>query len=231
MIVSEYGITEVDKPIHINKILRKHDYIKVRETLVDSGAYKNKTIENIDCGASAAFAVSDHQCAHVYVNDKSKLADVKELLLSTDGIEQVLDKQEQQEYGLQHSRSGDLVAISQSYAWFTYYFWLDDNKAPEFARTVDIHRKVGYDPVEMFVDPTFKFPLLAVIKRVLKKKLGFRYLMDVIPLDTSLVKGSHGRITDTPEHGAILIANGKKMEEDKSYKQTDVFELMLKHFE
>ncbi|MGJ8682752.1 alkaline phosphatase family protein, partial [Paraglaciecola sp.] len=192
MIVSEYGITQVDKPIHINKILRKHNYIKVRETRVDSGSYKNKTIENIDCGASSAFAVSDHQCAHVYVNDKSKLTEIKGLLLNTDGIEQVLDKEEQQKYGLQHSRSGDLVAISQSDAWFTYYFWLDDEKAPEFARTVDIHRKIGYDPVEMFVDPDFKFPLLAVIKRVLKKKLGFRYLMDVIPLDAELVKGSHG---------------------------------------
>ncbi|MCF2946926.1 alkaline phosphatase family protein [Paraglaciecola aquimarina] len=231
MLVSEYGITQVDKPIHINKILREKGYIHVRETLVDSGSYKNKSIENIDCGASTAFAVSDHQCAHVYVNDKSKLAEIKALLLAKEAIEQVLDKQQQKKYGLDHERSGDLVAISRSNAWFTYYFWLDDNKAPEFARTVDIHRKVGYDPVEMFIDPSFKFPLLAVIKRVLKKKLGFRYLMDVIPLDASLVKGSHGRITDTPEQGAILVSTSNKLQEGKAYRQTDVFDLILKHFQ
>ncbi|WP_158968866.1 alkaline phosphatase family protein [Paraglaciecola sp. L3A3] len=230
MIVSEYGITAVDKPVHINKILREKDYIKVRETLVDSGAYKNKTIENMDCAASIAFAVADHQCAHVYVNDKTQLASIKDLLLNTDGIEQVLDKQEQQKYGLEHSRSGDLVAISQANAWFTYYFWLDDNKAPEFARTVDIHRKVGYDPVEMFVDPKFKLPLWQVAKRVIKKKFGFRYLMDVIPLDPSLVKGSHGRITDDANKGAILISKAEKVEQGKQYQQTDVFQLILSHF-
>ncbi|MDU0355271.1 alkaline phosphatase family protein [Paraglaciecola aquimarina] len=230
MIVSEYGITEVDKPVHINKILREKGYINVRETLVDSGSYKNKTIENIDCAASSAFAVADHQCAHIYVNDKSDIAEIKRLLLDTDGIEQVLDKNEQQKYGLQHNRSGDLVAISQANAWFTYYFWLDDNKAPEFARTVDIHRKVGYDPVEMFVDQSFRFPVLQVVKRLIKKKLGFRYLMDVIPLDATLVKGSHGRVTDDPNAGAILISSKQKLTEGKHYQQTDVFDLILKHF-
>lgn len=226
LIVSEYGITEVDTPIHINKILRQQDYIAVRETQVSA----SQTIENIDCGASKAFAVSDHQCAHVYVNDKAVLSEVKQLLLNTSGIEQVLDKQEQQKYGLDHQRSGDLVAISAENAWFTYYFWLDDNRAPEFARCVDIHRKIGYDPVEMFIDPEFKFPMLQVAKRVLKKKLGFRYLMDVIPLDPTLVKGSHGRITDDPNKGAILIANSSKTKGYTQYRQTDVFQMIQQHF-
>ena len=221
LIVSEYGITEVDETIHINRILRENGYITVRKTL---------NFENLDCGASQAFAVADHQCAHVYVNDVSKLAEIKTLLMNTHGIEQVLDKEEQKSLGINHARSGDLVAISNENAWFSYYYWLDDKYAPDFARTVDIHRKVGYDPVEMFVDPKIKFPLLAIAKRVLKKKLGFRYLMDVIPLDTSLIKGSHGRLTDQPEQGPILIAKANTLESDKAYQQTDIFNLMLKHF-
>ncbi|WP_448250221.1 alkaline phosphatase family protein [Thalassotalea agariperforans] len=222
LLVSEYGITEVNKTVHINQILRQQGYITVRKTL---------DFENLDCGASKAFAVADHQCAHVYVNDKSELAEIKQLLINTDGIEQVLDKTEQVALGIQHQRSGDLVAISHADAWFSYYFWLDDKHAPDFARTVDIHRKVGYDPVEMFVDPKIKLPLLAIAGRVLKKKLGFRYLMDVIPLDTSLIKGSHGRLTDSPEQGPILIAKEQSLDAHKTYQQTDIFELMLKHFE
>jgi predicted AlkP superfamily pyrophosphatase or phosphodiesterase len=221
LLVSEYGITEVNKTVHINKVLRQQGYITVRKTL---------DFENLDCGASTAFAVADHQCAHVYVNDKSKLTEIKQLLINTDGIERVLDKEEQVELGIHHQRSGDLVAISHADAWFSYYYWLDDKYAPDFARTVDIHRKVGYDPVEMFVDPKIKFPLLAIAGRVLKKKLGFRYLMDVIPLDTSLIKGCHGRLTDSPEQGPILIAKEQAIQVDKSYQQTDIFDLILKHF-
>ncbi|GLR71796.1 alkaline phosphatase family protein [Agaribacter marinus] len=231
LIVSEYGITEVNQPIHINKMLRKAGYINVRETQISN----TQIIENIDCGASKAFAVADHQCAHVYLHDKclndgKTLDDVKTLLLSNDGVEQVLDKKAQQKYGLDHTRSGDLVVISKANAWFTYYFWLDDTKAPEFARTVDIHRKIGYDPVEMFIDPEIKFPFLYVASRVLKKKLGFRYLMDVTPLRPDLVKGSHGRITDAPEQGAILIAPKNAIEDGKAYRQVDVFALIRRHF-
>ena len=221
LIVSEYGITAVNKTVHINKILREKGYINVRKTL---------TFENLDCGASTAFAVADHQCAHVYLNDLSKLDEIKTLLQNTDGIEQVLDKNEQKLLGINHERSGDLVGISQADAWFSYYFWLDDKCAPDFARTVDIHRKVGYDPLEMFVDPDIKFPIARIAQRVLKKKLGFRYLMDVIGFDTSLIKGSHGRITDDPEQGAILIAPTQMAAADKNYQQTDVFELMLNYF-
>lgn len=227
ILVSEYGITQVDTPIHINKALREQGLIQVRETHLNA----KRSIENIDCGASKAFAVADHQCAHVYINDQEVFEQVKTLLENLPGVEQVLDKQEQQQYyQLSHQRSGDLVVISQENAWFTYYFWLDDNKAPEFARTVDIHRKIGYDPVEMFIDPELPLPLWQVGKRVLKKKLGFRYLMDVIPLDPSLVKGSHGRLTDDPEEGAILIAKQDKIQPEKHYHQTDVYDLILAHF-
>ncbi len=222
LIVSEYGITEVNHTVHINKILREKGYINVRRTA---------NFENLDCGASKAFAVADHQCAHVYVNDKTCLEDVKELLKSTQGLEQVLNKDEQKSLGIDHERSGDLVAISDENSWFSYYYWLDDNKAPDFARTVDIHRKPGYDPLEMFIDPNLKLPILQVVYRLLKKKLGFRYLMDVIPLDTSLIKGSHGRLTDDPQKGPILIAPQHKLADNAPLKQTDIFNYIKKHFE
>src|SRR6185312_1749782 len=105
-----------------------------------------------------------------------------------------------------HPRSGDLVAIANAEAWFTYYYWLEDAKAPDFARTVDIHRKPGYDPVELFLDPAIKFPILKIASKLLKKKLGFRMPMDLIPLDATLVKGSHGNPTIDPAEQPILIA-------------------------
>ncbi|AWB67420.1 alkaline phosphatase family protein [Saccharobesus litoralis] len=224
LIVSEYGITEVNQAVNINQILRQAGYIKVRKT----GPY-----ENLDCGASDAFAVADHQVAHVYINDKSKQDALKQLLINTTGIEQVLDKNEQQALNICHERSGDLVAICQADAWFTYYFWLDDNVAPDYARTVDIHRKPGYDPLEMFIDPNIVMPKLKVISNVIKKKLGFRMLMDVIPLEPSLIKGSHGRPVDDPQHGPVLILPPRlqNAEKNTSYQMTDVFDLIFQHFQ
>ncbi len=221
LIVSEYGITDVEHVIPVNQILRQHDFIKVRET---------KGFENLDCGASDAFAVADHQIAHIYINNKNRFDEIKQLLLNTPHIEQVLDKTEQQALNINHERSGDLVAISTENAWFSYYYWLDDNKAPDFARTVDIHRKPGYDPVEMYIDPKIKFPVLKVIGKLIKKKLGFRMLMDVIPLDPTLVKGSHGRCVDNPEQGPVLILPKHLAEPDKKYQMTDVFDLIYRHF-
>ena len=218
LIVSEYGITQVNNTVHINRILRQQGYIAVRETL---------GFENLDYGASSAFAVADHQCAHIYINDGERLEDIRQLLQATQGIESVLDKTEQEKLGLNHERSGDLVAISTADSWFSYYYWLDDKKAPDFARTVDIHRKPGYDPVEMFIDPSFKFPFLNVAYRLLKKKLGFRYLMDVIPLDSSLIKGSHGRITDDASQGPILIGPRDYLSQEKHYEMSDIYQLIL----
>src|SRR5206468_221449 len=129
--------------IHVNRVLRSHDLLAVREELGR---------ELLDAGASTAFAVADHQIAHVYVNDPSKAHEVREVLEQTPGIEQVLDEAGKERFHLNHSRSGDLIAIARPEAWFTYYYWLDDRRAPDFARTVDIHRKPGYDPVELFLD-------------------------------------------------------------------------------
>ena len=200
IVVSEYGITPVSEAVPINRALRKAGLIAVRPE--EFGR------EILDPGASAAFAVADHQIAHVYVNDCSRINEVRALLENLDGVERVLEETGKREIGLDHERAGELVAISQAHRWFSYYYWLDDRLAPDFARTVDIHRKPGYDPVELFVDPEIRLPLLATGWRLAKRKLGMRTLMDVISLkETALVKGSHGRLTDDPQHGPLVISS------------------------
>src|SRR5579884_3166730 len=171
MVLSEYGITAVTGPIHINRVLRKSGLLRVRPEL---------GLEMLDAGASDAFAVSDHQIAHIYVRNPAKMAEVQRLVERIEGVDMVLNDEGKTEFGLNHPRSGELVAISKPDRWFTYYYWLDDSVAPDFARTVDIHRKPGYDPAELFVDPKIAVPQLRVAKTLLKKKLGFRYLMNVI---------------------------------------------------
>jgi len=200
IVVSEYGITPVRETVHINRALREAGLIAVRPE--EFGR------EVLDPGASAAFAVADHQIAHVYVNDRNRIGEVRALLENLEGVERVLDEAGKREMGLDHERSGELVAISKADRWFSYYYWLDDRLAPDFARTVDIHRKPGYDPVELFVDPEIRFPMLATGWRLAKRKLGLRTLLDVISLkDTALVKGSHGRLTDDPAHGPLVISS------------------------
>jgi predicted AlkP superfamily pyrophosphatase or phosphodiesterase len=199
IVVSEYGITPVTGAVHINRALREAGLIAVR---VELGR------EVMDPGASRAFALADHQVAHVYLQNGASADEVKTLLEGLDGVEQVLDEEGKRAFSLDHPRSGELVAISLPDRWFSYYYWLDDDRAPDFARTVDIHRKPGYDPVELFVDPALRVPHLAVGWRLLKRKLGLRTLLDVIsPKDTQLVKGSHGRITDDPDHGPLVISS------------------------
>jgi predicted AlkP superfamily pyrophosphatase or phosphodiesterase len=195
-VVSEYGITKVTRGVHLNRVLRRAGYLRVQET--PHG-------ELLDAGACRAFAVPDHQLAHVYVRDPRDLEAVAELLRAEDGVGAVLDERGKARVGLDHARSGELVALSARERWFTYYYWLDDERAPDFARTVDIHRKPGYDPVELFVDPQLRFPKLRLARRLLQKKLGFRYLMDVIGFDDTLVKGSHGLDPATPEEGPLWI--------------------------
>jgi predicted AlkP superfamily pyrophosphatase or phosphodiesterase len=154
------------------------------------------------------------------VKDKSNIEKVKNLLRKVDGVEMVLDKNEQEKYFLNHERSGDLVCVADKDSWFTYYYWLDDNVAPDFARTVEIHKKPGYDPVELFLDPNISAPFLKVGSILLKKKMGFRYTMNVIPLNADLVKGSHGRIPESKNDWAILISDSQLRNEITA---TDVF--------
>jgi predicted AlkP superfamily pyrophosphatase or phosphodiesterase len=221
IVLSEYGMQDVTTPIHINRALRERGFVVVRE---------EQGLEQLDAGASAAFAVADHQVAHVYVNDEDRMHDVRETLEAMPGIEHVLGADGKRDHRIDHRRSGDLVAIARPGAWFTYYYWLDDRRAPDFARTVDIHRKPGYDPVELFLDPAIRVPALAVGWRLARRKLGFRTLLDVIPLDAALVKGSHGRRPDPDDADApiLLTRRGECLASDV-LESTDVYGVILKH--
>ena len=218
--LSEYGLVPVSGPVHINRVLRDAGLLAIRDEL---------GTDTLDAGASDAFAVADHQVAHVYVRNPARVAEVAALLRSVPGIDLVLDRNEQRGLGLDHDRSGELVAISARDRWFTYYFWLDDSKAPDYARTVDIHRKPGYDPAELFVDPKLAAPKLTVAATLAKKALGFRYLMNVIPLDASLVKGSHGRVTESLDDGPLLISSERGGVKKETLESTDVRDVILDH--
>jgi len=218
IVLSEYGIMAVDRPIHINRALRDAGYLAVRE---EEGG------ELLDPMASKAFAVADHQIAHVYVAEPSVTPDVHALLTSLPGVERVYDDTDKHTVHLDHPRAGELIAMADARSWFTYYYWKADDRAPDFARTVEIHRKPGYDPVELFLDPALSAPKLAIGKRLLMRKLGFRSLMDVIPLDASLVRGSHGRVTDRPEDGPLLIASRAEFLTHDKVAATDVKSLLL----
>jgi predicted AlkP superfamily pyrophosphatase or phosphodiesterase len=220
VLLSEYGLTDVSRPVHLNRVLREHGLIAVREEL---------GLELLDCGASAAFAVADHQVAHVYVNDSSRLSEVRAILEMTSGVEAVLDQTGKVRNHIDHARSGEFVVVSQADAWFTYYYWLDDKRAPDFARTVDIHRKPGYDPVELFTDPAIRMLPAKVGWKLLKRRLGFRTLLDLIPLDASLVKGSHGRIVDDPAEGPLLLTRRKELLSGETLLSVDVYRVILEH--
>lgn len=196
--LSEYGITEVSGAVLINQALRRAGLLSVRH---------EKMGEQLDAGASEAFAVVDHQVAHVYVKRPARVAEVAALLRGLDGVQSVWVGDDKGAHGLDHERAGEIVVVSRADRWFAYYFWLDEDLAPDYARTVDIHRKPGYDPVELFLDPALRAPKLKIGATLLKRKLGFRSLLNVIPLDTSLVKGSHGRVTDDPAAGPLFISN------------------------
>jgi predicted AlkP superfamily pyrophosphatase or phosphodiesterase len=220
VLISEYGLSDVSRPVHINRALRERGLVAVRE---------EQGLDVLDPGASTAFAVSDHQVAHVYVNDLPRLQEVRHALESLDGVDLILDAAGKQACGIAHPRSGDLVAIAKPDAWFTYYYWLDDDRAPDFARTVDIHRKPGYDPVELFLDPSIRLPALTVGWKLARRKLGFRNLLDVIPLDASLVRGSHGRSDGWSEDGPVLIGRDLPLAGDSDLQSTDVYGVLLRH--
>ena len=201
VVLSEYGISPVAQPVHLNRILRQAGLLNIR---VENGR------ELLDAGASRAFAVADHQVAHVYVNDLKAAPAVAEALnglQGAGGVAHVYWDEDRSEIGLNHPRAGRALVLAQTDAWFTYYYWLDDARAPDFARTVDIHRKPGYDPAELFFDSALRWPKLKVAQTLLRRRLGMRALMDVIGLDATIVRGSHGVPAAAREHRPILVGH------------------------
>jgi predicted AlkP superfamily pyrophosphatase or phosphodiesterase len=218
VVLSEYGIGPVVDGVHVNRSLRRAGLLRVQE--VDLGW------ELLDCGASDAFAVADHQVAHVYVRRPEMVGDVRAVLEAIPGVEQVLDREAQAAFGLDHPRSGELIAVASPDRWFTYYYWLDDARMPDFARTVDIHRKPGYDPAELFLDPRLPYPPLAIGWRLARKALGFRGTMNVIGTDASIVQGSHGRLPSRVEDGPVLLCSDAGLRRER-VAMTDVRDLIL----
>jgi predicted AlkP superfamily pyrophosphatase or phosphodiesterase len=218
VVLSEYGITRVDRPIHINRALRDAGLLAVREE--DGG-------ELLDPMASRAFALADHQIAHVYVTDPALMPEVRTVVQGLPGVESVYGGAERDAIDLDHVRSGELIAVADARSWFTYYYWNDDRRAPDFARTVEIHRKPGYDPVELFLDPAIAMPKVAIGKRLLLRKLGFRTLMDVIPLDATCVRGSHGRLPDKAEEGPLVISDSPRLRHLQRVSATEVKSMLL----
>jgi len=217
VVLSEYGLTNVDTPVHLNRRFREQGWLTVKD---------EQGLEVLDAGASRVFAVADHQVAHIYVNDRTLKKPVRELLEKTPGVDEILGAAEKSAAGVAHPRSGDLIAVAAENAWFTYYYWQEDARAPDFARTVDIHRKPGYDPVELFLDPKIVWPPLSIAWRLLQKKLGFRMLMDVIPLDASLVKGSHGRRPAQKKDWPVILTSQPERLDAGQIDSTEVFQIL-----
>lgn len=220
VVLSEYGITQVSRAIHPNRILRDAGLLSLKVDL---------SREYLDFGESRAFAVADHQLAHLYIQNPADIPAIKQLFEGVAGVEQVLDAEGKRAFGLDHARSGELVLVSTADAWFSYYYWRDNSRAPDFARTVNIFAKPGYDPCELFIDPAIRLPQLKVAWTLLKKQLGFRYLMDVIPLDTGLVKGSHGRIPDRADEAPLLLTTETKLLSSATLPAQQVYDLLLDH--
>ena len=179
IIFSEYGFTNVCSDIPLNTILRENDVLSVRGI---------EGLEYLDLEYSKAFAMVDHQVAHIYIKENYRNS-VRKILEGIKGVDLILDDELKQRFRINHVRSGDLIAVSDKDKWFSYYWWFEPLKAPSFARKVDIHRKPGYDPVELFFDPTTKS----------------------IPLNGKLIKGSHGRLSSQHESGPVYVSNMKNI--------------------
>lgn len=218
VVLSEYGITAANRPVDINRALRREGLLRV---------HTQAGMEYLDPWTSRAFAVADHQAAHVYVADPADVPRVRDVVAALPGVDLVLDGTGKAAYGVDHERAGELVAVAEPDAWFTYYYWLDDDRAPDFARSVEIHRKPGYDPAELFLDPADRLVKARAATALVRKKLGLRYTMSVVPLDPSCVRGSHGRLPDSPADGPVLLCDDAAAARE-SYDATEVKDLLLR---
>lgn len=201
VVLSEYGITDVNHPVHVNRALREAGLLHV---------HTQDGMEYLAPWTSHAFAVADHQIAHVYVNDSARLAEVARVCEGIPGVAQVLDARGKSRHGLDHLRSGELVLLADADSWFTYYYWLDDACAPDFATHVEIHRKPGYDPAELLFDPAGPVAARArAANALLRKKLGLRYRMNVVGLDAGAqaIRGSHGLLPGAGADSPVLLCS------------------------
>lgn len=197
-VLSEYGMTEVSQPVYLNRVLREAGLLRVQQA---------RNGELLEAGASRAFAACSHQIAHVYVAREEDIPRVKQLLEATAGVDQVLDAAGKREAGLEHARSGELIAVAAPGAWFAYPYWLDDRHAPDFARCVAIHDKPGHDPVEMFFASGPFQGKLHAMKRLMQKNLSIRAPFDVIDLDATRIRGSHGRLPASEADSPVLLTS------------------------
>jgi hypothetical protein len=201
LVVGEYVITRVRHVLFPNRVLREAGLLAVEQR--DDG-------EHLDIAGSRAWAMTDHQLSHVYLSDDDE-AGVQRLAAmfrEQPGVDEVLAGEGLAKYGLNHQRSGQLVLVSEPESWQAYYWWLDEDRAPSFARTVDIHRKPGYDPVELHVDPATKS----------------------IPLDATLVKGSHGAPARDRSQQSVALASHAGVFSGTEAADVDVFGVVLRHF-
>jgi len=200
LVASEYTIWPVDHVTYPNRVLREAGFLAIDDR--PDGEY-------LDIAGSTAWALVDHQLSHVYIRGGAEnIERVRKLFAGCEGIAEVLVGEDLARYELNHERSGQIVLVSDSNSWQAYYWWLDDGRAPPFARTVDIHRKPGYDPVELHFDPTTKS----------------------IPLDATRIRGSHGAPVREAWQQGVLLASQRGVLEGPPMADTDVFDLVLRQF-
>lgn len=216
MFLAEYEIRSVSRPIMLNRRFRERGWIAFRE---------EQGTEVVYPGSCDVFAVTDQQVAHIYVNKPSLYEEVRDIVAAEPGVAEVLEEEGKRAYHIDHPRSGEMVALAEPDSWFAYYYWLDDRKAPGYARTVDILRKPGYDPLELFIDKNIRFPGAKYVWSLLKDKVGFRMLFDFIPLDASLCVASHGSNTDGP----VLLTQHPELLPDERLHATQVHDVILDH--
>ena len=199
VVLSEYGITAVSGPVHLNRALREAGLIETRSELGR---------DMLDAGASEAFAMADHQIAHVYVKRRERIAEVKALLERCDGVETVLDEEGKRAHGLDHPRSGELVAISRRRP--LVHLLLLARRRPR-ARL----RAHGGHPPQARLRPGRAVHgsgdhVPDAQGRTACSRGGScsarARCSTSSRLDASLVKGSHGRLTDDPAQGPVFIS-------------------------
>lgn len=217
LVVSEYGLAPVSDAVFPNRALREAGLLEVST---------NAAGELLDPGASTAFAVCDHQLAHVYVRDSANIERIHACLSQLPGVDRVLFRNQFATIGLSHPRSGELILLAEQGFWFAYDYWMEDRLKPDFARCVEIHKKPGYDPRELFFDP--QGGKWRAAKALLRKKLGMRYVLDPCSLDPKLVRGSHGLAPLRPEDGAVLIGCDGALAPKAPPHQRDVAALIRK---